>query len=404
MKIRGNLKAFAFAAALAAGVLVAPAASAEPFRVCADPDNLPFSKSEGPERGMYVELAELVGKQLNQPVEYTWYYTQMQRRALRNTILQDACDAVFALPANAEYKVRGLQRSQPFFQVGYAIVAAPTFAFKSLDDLKSQRIGVQYSSTPHLLVNQLEGFKSTTYRSAEEALGALAKGEVDVAFLWGPVAGYENKTRWASRWRVTPVSGHDLSGEVAVAVRSGKDDLAKAIDRALLELKPQIAALADKYGFPREAPINLAVAQGPTKLRATALAQVRVPASLVVAVNDTVSAKPAKTKGGAAKNPAAAAPEVAPAAPAAPVLSEAAQAGRIQFNDRCSHCHGSDGYSPVRERDVRYLKLRYSDKWQETATVTIKNGRPDAGMPTWKDILKESDLQQIISFLVTVQK
>ena len=402
MTIRGKLKAFAFAAALAAGALVAPAASAEPFRVCADPDNLPFSKSEGPERGMYVELAELVGKQLNQPVEYTWYYTQMQRRALRNTILQDACDAVFALPANAEYKVRGLQRSQPFFQVGYAIVAAPTFAFKSLDDLKSQRIGVQYSSTPHLLVNQLEGFKSTTYRSAEEALGALAKGEVDVAFLWGPVAGYENKKRWASRWRVTPVSGHDLSGEVAVAVRSGKDDLAKAIDRALLELKPQIAALADKYGFPREAPINLAVARAPAKLRATALAGVRVPASLVVAVNDTVPAKPAKTKAGAAKNSAA--PEAAAAAPAAPVLSEAAQAGRVQFNDRCSHCHGSDGYSPVRERDVRYLKLRYSEKWQETATATIKNGRPDAGMPTWKDILKESDLQQIMSFLVTVQK
>ena len=402
MTIRGTLKALAFAAALAAGALVAPAASAEPLRVCADPDNLPFSKSEGPERGMYVELAELVGKQLNQPVEYTWYSTQMQRRALRNTILQDACDAVFALPANAEYKVRGLQRSQPFFQVSYAIVAAPNFAFKSLDDLKSQRIAVQYGSTPHILVNQLEGFKSTTYRSAEEALGALAKGEVDIAFLWGPVAGYENKTRWASRWRVTPVSGHDLAGEVAVAVRSGKDDLAKAIDRALLELKPQIGALADKYGFPRETPINLALAQRPLMLRATALAQVRVPASLVVAVNDTVPAKPAKTKGGAAKNSAA--PEVAPAAPAAPVLSEAAQAGRIQFNDRCSHCHGSDGYSPVRERDVRYLKMRYSDKWQETATVTIKNGRPDAGMPTWKDILKESDVQQIISFLVTVQK
>ena len=402
MTIRGKLKAFAFAAALAAGALVAPAASAEPFRVCADPDNLPFSKSEGPERGMYVELAELVGKQLNQPVEYTWYYTQMQRRALRNTILQDACDAVFALPANAEYKVRGLQRSQPFFQVSYAVVAAPTFAFKSLDDLKSQRIAVQFGSTPHILVNQLEGFKSTTYRSAEEALDALAKGEVDVAFLWGPVAGYENKKRWASRWRVTPVAGHDLAGEVAVAVRRGKDDLAKAIDQALLELKPQIAALADKYGFPRETPINLALAQGPLTLRATALAQVRVPASLVVAVNDTVPAKPAKSKAGSAKNPAV--PEAAPAAPTAPVLSEAAQAGRVQFNDRCSHCHGSDGYSPVRERDVRYLKLRYSDKWQETATMTIKNGRPDAGMPTWKDILKESDLQQIISFLVTVQK
>ena len=34
----------------------------------------------------------------------------------------------------------------------------------------------------------------------------------------------------------------------------------------------------------------------------------------------------------------------------------------------------------------------------------MKNGRPDAGMPAWKDILKESDVQQIVSFLVSIQK
>jgi polar amino acid transport system substrate-binding protein len=393
MTIRGNMKALAFAAALAAGALVAPAAGADPLRVCADPDNLPFSKSEGPERGMYVELAELVGKQLNQPVEYTWYYTQMQRRALRNTILQDACDAVFALPANAEYKARGLKRSQPFLQVSYAIVAAPDFAFGSLDDLKSKRIGVQYSTTPHILLSTFDGFKTTTYRSAEDALGALEKGEVDAAFLWGPVAGYENKKRWNNRWRVTPVAGHDLSGAVAVAVRAGKDALSENIDRALVALKPQIAELADKYGFPRQAPVNLAVA------RANLPAVVTVPSSLLHTVSETTPVKRAKP---AAK--AASAPKVDAAVPAAPALSETAQAGRVQFNDRCSHCHGSDGYSPVRERDVRYLKARYGDKWQETATVTMKNGRPDAGMPSWKDILKESDVQQIISFFVTIQK
>ena len=396
MTIRGNMKAFAFAAALAAGALVAPAAGADPLRVCADPDNLPFSKSEGPERGMYVELAELVGKQLNQPVEYTWYATQMQRRALRNTILQGACDAVFALPANSEYKARGLQRSQPFLEVGYAIVAAPGFSFNSLDDLKSQRLAVQYNTTPHIFLSTLDGFKTTTFRTAEEALTALANGEVDAAFLWGPVGGYENKKRWDSRWRVTPVAGHDLAGAVAVAVRNGKDALAADIDRALAELKPQIAALADKYGFPRQAPVNLAIARTAPPAR-----MVAVPSSLWTTVSETVPAKKAQPK--ATAKTASAAVVVAEPAPA-PALSEVALAGRVQFNDRCSHCHGSDGYSPVRERDVRYLKMRYSDKWQDTAVTTIKNGRPEAGMPTWKDILKESDVQQIVSFLVSIQK
>ena len=395
MTIRGNMKALAFAAALAAGALVAPVASADPLRVCADPDNLPFSKSEGPERGMYIELAELVGKQLNQPVEYTWYYTQMQRRALRNTILQDACDAVFALPAGPDYKARGLRKTQAFIEVGYAIVAAPGFSFTSLDDLKSTRLAVQYGSTPQIFLSTLDGFKTTTFRSADEALTALSKGEVDAAFIWGPVAGYENKKRWESRWRVTPVAGHDLSGAVAVAVRNTKEALAADIDRALAALKPQIAELADKYGFPRQPPVNLAVARDalPTTV-------VKVPSSLWMSVSETVPAKKATAK--APSKAASAAP--AAAVVAAPVLSEAALAGRVQFNDRCSHCHGSDGYSPVRERDVRFLKMRYSDKWQDTAMTTMKNGRPDAGMPAWKDILKESDVQQIVSFLVSIQK
>lgn len=397
MTIRGNMKALAFAAALAAGALVAPAASADPLRVCADPDNLPFSKSEGPERGMYIELAELVGKQLNQPVEYTWYYTQMQRRALRNTILQDACDAVFALPAGPDYKARGLRKTQAFVEVGYAIVAAPSFSFTSLDDLKSKRLAVQYGSTPQIFLSTLDGFKTTTFRNAEEALTALSKGEVDAAFLWGPVAGYENKKRWDSRWRVTPVAGHDLSGAVAVAVRNTKETLAADIDRALAALKPQIAELADKYGFPRQPPVNLALARA---ARPTTV--VTVPSSLWMTVGETTA--PAKKSTGKAAPKAAAAAPAAAAVAAAPALSEAAQAGRVQFNDRCSHCHGSDGYSPVRERDVRFLKARYSDKWQETATATVKNGRSDAGMPAWKDILKESDVQQIVSFLVTIQK
>jgi polar amino acid transport system substrate-binding protein len=397
MTIRGNMKALAFAAALAAGALVAPVASADPLRVCADPDNLPFSKSEGPERGMYIELAELVGKQLNQPVEYTWYYTQMQRRALRNTILQDACDAVFALPAGPDYKARGLRKTQAFIEVGYAIVAAPGFTFSSLDDLKSKRLAVQYGSTPQIFLSTLDGFKTTTFRSAEEALTALSKGEVDAAFIWGPVAGYENKKRWDSRWRVTPVAGHDLSGAVAVAVRSSKETLAASIDRALAELKPQIAELADKYGFSRQPPVNLAVAHATPRTRVVA-----VPSSLWTSVSETVPAKKVNPK--PASKAASAAPAAAVAVAAAPALSEAAQAGRVQFNDRCSHCHGSDGYSPVRERDVRFLKARYSEKWQETATTTMKNGRPDAGMPAWKDILKEADVQQIVSFLVSIQK
>jgi mono/diheme cytochrome c family protein len=40
----------------------------------------------------------------------------------------------------------------------------------------------------------------------------------------------------------------------------------------------------------------------------------------------------------------------------------------------------------------------------ETALTTIKNGRSELGMPPWKDILAEAEIQQLLSFLETQQK
>ena len=361
MKNRGILGAWASAAALAAGLALqaGPAAGAEPLRVCADPDNLPFTKEAGAERGLYIELAELVGRKLGAPVEYTWYYTNMQRRMLRNTINAKLCDVLMALPT--DYKARGLQKTKPYLQVSYAVVAAPEFAFRTLDDLKAKRIGVQFGTTPHIVANTIEGFRSITYRSSDELFAALAKGDIDAAFIWGPIAGYENKKLHGGRWKVTPVAGHDFAGEVAAAVRRDKSGLVEAVDRALAELKPEIDQLAEKYGFPRDKPVDLAFARA-----------LRVPGWMVAQVAD----KPAAS----------------------------ADSGRVRFNDICSHCHGKDGFSPVRERDLRRLKSRYDEKWPEVAKTTIREGRPTLGMPTWKDLLKEKDVDEVMAFLTTIQK
>ena len=68
--------ALTFASALMVGGSAASSAfAAEPLRVCADPDNLPFSRAEGAERGLYVELAELVGAKLAFMLFY-WCYTR----------------------------------------------------------------------------------------------------------------------------------------------------------------------------------------------------------------------------------------------------------------------------------------------------------------------------------------
>lgn len=327
-----------------AGVIFAQAAAAGVLRVCADPDNLPFSKSEGPERGLYVELAGLVAERMHSRVEYVWWLSFYQIRALRNTLLAGDCDAYFALPANADYMGRSLARTRPFLDVGYAVVAPPSFSFASLADLKGKRLAVQYGSAPQILLAVEGGFQVSTFRTADEVFAVLANREVDAAFLWGPVAGYENRKRYGGAWRVTPVAGGGLDGQVAVAVKKGNVDLLASLDRALAELKPEIARLAGEYGFPRAAPV-------------------------VLAGNE-----------------------------------EDVGAGRETFNNHCSHCHAPDAMSPVPERDLRRLKLRYGEKWREVAAATIKNGRPDNGMPPWKDLLDDKRVGSLLGFFETVQR
>jgi mono/diheme cytochrome c family protein len=121
-----------------------------------------------------------------------------------------------------------------------------------------------------------------------------------------------------------------------------------------------------------------------------------------------VPAGAAKTKGaqkGSAKQQAADQPAQTAAGFGAAVAADpVAQAGREKFNDTCSHCHSPDGASPMRERDLRRLKMRYDDKWVDTAVKTINEGRPQLGMPTWKGQLSEQEIDRIVTFLRTIQK
>lgn len=432
MTIRGLSSALT-ALALCVCAFSTPALAAEPLRVCADPDNLPFSKSEGPERGLYIDLAELVAKKLNAtPVQYSWYLTYFQRRALRNTA--NECDAVFALPTDADYRARGLQKTAAFLDVGYALVSAPGFQFGGLDDLKGKKLGVQFQTNPHILLSQRNDLPFSTFKTSDEVFAALVKGEIDAGFLWGPVAGYDNQRLHGGKFKVTALSGPDMTGQVSVAVRSEKAELIKDIDAALLALKPEIAALAAKYGFPSGNAVKLTIVSSAEAALPTATLAVRVPHQWVVKTQANATdgaANPGKPVGKPAAKPAASdkPPSGAAAAKAgvkaqtsakaekdstggvtrivpdaAVGLSPVAQLGRVRFNDQCSHCHGSDGASPVRERDVRRLKMRYDAKWKETAVGTIKNGRADAGMPPWKDILKDTEIEQLLAFIETMQK
>ncbi|HXJ77934.1 MAG TPA: transporter substrate-binding domain-containing protein [Candidatus Methylomirabilis sp.] len=328
-----------------------PAESVDTLRVCADPDNLPFSSSEGPERGLYVELAELVAARMGVRAEYFWWRSYFGKRTVRNTLLSDACDAYFGLPADAAFMGQSVTMTRPFLDMGYAVIGPKPLTLSSLDDLRGRRVAVSFGSYPQILLSSREGFELVTFRQPEEALQALGKGEVAAAFVWGPTAGYYNRTTLGGAYQIVPVAGPGLTWSAAVGVRKGKDELRAVIDRELAALQPDIVRLADKYGFPSGVPI-----------------------------------------------PAESAPSSA-----APPTVDTVATGRSLFNQHCAHCHAPNAMSPEQSRDLRRLRLRYGDQMRDVAVATITGGRPARGMPTWGDALGPEAIREIVTFLESVQ-
>jgi len=349
--IRWLLRVLLVVAALAASVSVAgpPAGT---LRLCADPDNLPFSSATGPQRGFYVDVGALVAARLGMTVDMVWWRTFYGRRAVRNTLLAEACDAYVGLPYDAGYMDRQVSVTRAFLDVGYAIMAPPSLAFARLDDLKPHRLAVEFRTPPQSLLATKEGFSVSTFRSTEEVVEALGRREVDAAFVWGPLAGYLNVTKFAGAYRIVPVAGEGMQWRIGIGVRKGDQTLRQRIDEALGQLEPEIRRAAERYGFPLAAAVDLTAAP--------------------------------------------------PAAPQ-PTTVDAVAAGRTVFNQHCSHCHSPNAHSPEPARDLRRLRIRYGERMTAVFYEAVTQGRTAKGMPPWKEILKQEDLSRVLSFLESVQ-
>ena len=93
-------------AALAAKGIAAPARE---LRVCADPNNLPFSSQRG--EGFENALAELLAREMGATVRYTWW---AQRRGfIRNTLRAGECDVVPGVPSSFELALPTRPRPRP---------------------------------------------------------------------------------------------------------------------------------------------------------------------------------------------------------------------------------------------------------------------------------------------------
>jgi mxaJ protein len=246
------------------------------LRVCADPNNLPFSDATG--KGFENRLAELIGGALGAKVEYTWW---AQRRGfIKNTLQARLCDVVMGVPSDFPLALT----TQPYYRSSYVLLYRKDrdYGLRSLDDplLRKLRIGVHVmgneSPPPALalakrgIINNVVGYSIYgDYRTASppaRLIEAVAKGDVDVAIAWGPLAGYFAKQ---SRNEMVVVSIADLPASslpfqfsISMGVRKNDRAMKTRLDSVLEQKRHEIRALLEEYGVPLvDAPLNAASMQ-----------------------------------------------------------------------------------------------------------------------------------------------
>ena len=101
--------------AVAARPAAAQAPAAPALRVCADPNNLPFSNRRG--EGFENVLVERIARDLGRRVEYTWWAER--RGFVRNTLKAGLCDLVPGLPSGSELALV----TRPYYRSTYVFVS-----------------------------------------------------------------------------------------------------------------------------------------------------------------------------------------------------------------------------------------------------------------------------------------
>ena len=243
------------------------------LRVCADPNNLPFSNSKG--EGFENKIAELLARDLGRRLEYTWF--PQRQGFIRNTLKKKdvsgsfACDLVIGVPTGFELAAT----TKPYYRSSYAMVFVKGRGLDGVrtpDDvlkldpavLRSLKFGV-FGRTPptewllqHGLMQQGVPYQLQT-GDPEQYPGEiiqkdLATGKIDVAFVWGPIAGYFATKRATVPMTVVafpPDAGIRSDFNVSMGVRKGEGTWQERIEQFLDKNRAKIQAILTEYGVPQ---------------------------------------------------------------------------------------------------------------------------------------------------------
>lgn len=231
------------------------------LRVCADPNNLPFSNQAG--QGFENKLAEFLARKLGKELAYTYY--PGATGFIRNTLNAHLCDVVLGIPQGDDV----VQPTNPYYRTAYAVVYR---AHSDLEGLKTlsdprlnrdhRRIGLVANTPPgnvlarYGLLSAIKPYPlmvDTRFDSSSaDMIHDLQNGVIDCAILWGPIAGYyvKNSGGGLKDALLLEEKGARMSFRIGMGVRHSDQEWKRELNRLIAQNQDEIDKLLLAFGVP----------------------------------------------------------------------------------------------------------------------------------------------------------
>jgi len=274
MNMRRRLLLLAVPAlALAVGSWDVPRSLAEPewysglLRVCADPNNMPYSDRAG--EGFENKLAELVAKAMGRRLVYTWW--PQRRGFISHALDRNRCDVLMGVP-----QMDTVATTRPYYRSTYVFVTRKdrnlTFSSMKAPELRKLSIGVAmigndgwntppaHALAEERIVDNVKGYMVYGDYSQKDPparlIRAVEDGEIDIAAAWGPLAGYFAKVSPVPL-RVVPITDTisflplSFTYSISMGVRKYDAALQEELNEVIIRKRDEIRKLLDSYGVPQ---------------------------------------------------------------------------------------------------------------------------------------------------------
>ena len=230
------------------------------LRVCADPRDLPFSNEAG--EGFENKIAELLAQKLGKTLAYEFY--PGATGFVRNTLNAHRCDVIMGMPQGDDI----VQGTNPYYRTTYSLVSRQGSGLENVDSLEdpllqNKRIGIVAGTPPatNLAVNGLLGniksyplvVDTRVDAPTSTMMGDLEGDRIDIAILWGPIAGYLAKNAKIPV-KVTPLvketSGQRMIYRIGMGVRHSDQEWKRLLNKLIAENQAEITHILTTYGVP----------------------------------------------------------------------------------------------------------------------------------------------------------